>query len=312
MKLIVDSLKTGTAIAVALLALFLLAIFLPDFGIAGACAAIALGSISLKWPFPKLWLSNKVGSVGVISAAIVGLILSAQTLAENERAAKIQTQAKNEARLAELRIKDPAAYLTELKISNDPRWEREFEATDKKGYDAFLAERRAKEEQTRKESIASLLAELKLLSSSDFEAQQKIYSRLSELDPKNTGFQLKRDTLEKQITEKREAQLLLEMQQKYPERYVLLEKFSWSKEGFGNVMIANFLIKNTLPWAVKDIEIRCTHSAPSGTTIDRNTRTIFERVDASKTKRVSGFNMGFVHSQASRSGCDIISVTALR
>jgi hypothetical protein len=94
--------------------------------------------------------------------------------------------------------------------------------------------------------------------------------------------------------------------------YVKLEKFSWSKGGFDNVMIANFSIKNTLPWSIKDITIQCTHSAPSGTTIDQNTRTIFERVEPNKTKRITNFNMGFINSQASRSGCEIIGVVSIR
>jgi hypothetical protein len=52
--------------------------------------------------------------------------------------------------------------------------------------------------------------------------------------------------------------------------------YKWRKEGFGNVMEADFTLQNRATVAVKDIEIRCEHYAPSGTKIDRNTRTIYE------------------------------------
>jgi hypothetical protein len=69
---------------------------------------------------------------------------------------------------------------------------------------------------------------------------------------------------------------------------------------------------HSLPWPVKDIEVHCRHDAPSGTTIDSNTRTIYERIDANKSKRIDKFNMGFIHSQAERSGCRITRVVSIR
>jgi len=87
-----------------------------------------------------------------------------------------------------------------------------------------------------------------------------------------------------------------------------LVKFSWRKEAFDNVMVATFTIRNNSPDDVKDIEIGCEHSAPSGTVIDRNTRTIYEVVKAHATRTFADFNMGFIHSQAARSGCKILTV----
>jgi hypothetical protein len=88
-------------------------------------------------------------------------------------------------------------------------------------------------------------------------------------------------------------------------------KFAWGKEGFGNVMIANFTIKNNSNYDVKDIEVKCTHSANSGTVIDSNDRTIYEIVKAHTTKRVNDFNMGFIHTQAARSNCEIVDLTLI-
>jgi hypothetical protein len=89
---------------------------------------------------------------------------------------------------------------------------------------------------------------------------------------------------------------------------VELVKFSWSTGGFDNIMMATFVIKNKNDFAVKDISLKCTHTAKSGTEIDSNTRTIYEVIQPSKTRTFRDFNMGFIHSQASASRCQIIGV----
>src|SRR5437764_358360 len=76
--------------------------------------------------------------------------------------------------------------------------------------------------------------------------------------------------------------------------------FKWSKSGFGNIMEADFTITNPTSYKVKDLEIECVHSAPSGTVIDSNTRTIYEVVEPRSKKVIKNFNMGFIHSQAAR------------
>lgn len=81
--------------------------------------------------------------------------------------------------------------------------------------------------------------------------------------------------------------------------------FSWAKEGFGNVMEANFTITNNSEHQIKDIEITCTHYAKSGTRIDSNERTIYDVVPAKSKKTIKNFNMGFIHSQAEKTGCVI-------
>lgn len=82
----------------------------------------------------------------------------------------------------------------------------------------------------------------------------------------------------------------------------------WWKDGFGNVMMANFTVSNSSPYAVKDIEVECIHFAPSGTRVDSNKRTIFEVVGAGKSRTVDNFNMGFIHSQAESSACRIVDL----
>jgi hypothetical protein len=93
-------------------------------------------------------------------------------------------------------------------------------------------------------------------------------------------------------------------------RRVKLE-FTWSKTGFDNVMEANFSIKNPTQYSFKDIEIKCTHFAPSGTEIDSNTRTIYQVVSKNSTKVTKHMNMGFIHSQASSSNCQITDLVPM-
>jgi hypothetical protein len=88
--------------------------------------------------------------------------------------------------------------------------------------------------------------------------------------------------------------------------------FKWHKDGFGSVMMANFTLKNPTEYRFKDFEIKCTHSAPSGTIIDSNTRTIYETVEPNSTKVVKEMNMGFIDTQASTSNCQITDLVPLQ
>lgn len=90
-----------------------------------------------------------------------------------------------------------------------------------------------------------------------------------------------------------------------------LANFSWQKAGFGNVMMADFVIHNGGSQPVKDVEITCTSYGKSGTKIDTNRKVIYETVPAGKRKRVKEFNMGFQHSQADSASCEVTDVKPL-
>lgn len=81
--------------------------------------------------------------------------------------------------------------------------------------------------------------------------------------------------------------------------------FSWGKKGFDNIMSANFTIKNMSNSDIKDIEITCNHYSKSKTKIDSNTRTIYEIFKKNSTRTINDFDMGFIHSQANSSSCEI-------
>lgn len=81
--------------------------------------------------------------------------------------------------------------------------------------------------------------------------------------------------------------------------------FKARKEGFGNVMEADFTISNNSAHSIKDIEISCDHYAKSGTKIDSNTRTIYDTVKAHSKRTFRNFNMGLIHSQAASTSCSV-------
>lgn len=81
--------------------------------------------------------------------------------------------------------------------------------------------------------------------------------------------------------------------------------FSWRKTAADSIMEATFKVTNNNAFPVKDIDVRCTHSGPSGTVIDRNARVIYEVVPAGESRTFENFNMGFIHSQAVKTGCVI-------
>jgi hypothetical protein len=75
-----------------------------------------------------------------------------------------------------------------------------------------------------------------------------------------------------------------------------------------SVLEADFTILNKNEYAIKDVKITCAHYAKSGTKIDSNTRTIYEVFPPRKSKTVRDFNMGFIHSQASKSSCEVVDL----
>lgn len=83
--------------------------------------------------------------------------------------------------------------------------------------------------------------------------------------------------------------------------------YKWGKK-HESLMIANFKVTNNGLTDVKDIEIECVHSGASGTRIDSNKRTIYEVVPAHRSMEFKRFDMGFIHSQAVKSKCSIVSL----
>jgi hypothetical protein len=84
-----------------------------------------------------------------------------------------------------------------------------------------------------------------------------------------------------------------------------IRSFSWKKESFGTIMMATFLLRNYNPMPMKDIEVTCSSSGPSGSIIDTNSRTIFDVVQQKSYLQVDNLNMGFIRSEAVDTTCRV-------
>ena len=84
-----------------------------------------------------------------------------------------------------------------------------------------------------------------------------------------------------------------------------ISAFSWQKDGFGTIMMARFVVHNDNPMRLKDIELTCSSSGPSGSIIDTNTRTVFDIVGQKSFLQVNKLNMGFVRSEAVETKCRV-------
>jgi hypothetical protein len=91
----------------------------------------------------------------------------------------------------------------------------------------------------------------------------------------------------------------------------LVNPWSWSKGGFDSILLVSLSIRNTKAVDVKDITVHCSGFAESGTRIDANERIIYRVFRAGQTTRVTGFNMGFLHSQVTSIGCHVVDSTPL-
>jgi hypothetical protein len=92
---------------------------------------------------------------------------------------------------------------------------------------------------------------------------------------------------------------------------IRLSNLTWKKDGFDTVMLVSFTVQNPADVAVKDLELTCTHSANSGTTIDKNTKVIYEKLGPKSKRSFTDFNMGFIHPQATRTSCQVTQLTLL-
>jgi hypothetical protein len=84
-----------------------------------------------------------------------------------------------------------------------------------------------------------------------------------------------------------------------------IRAFSWEKDGFGSIMMARFILHNDNPMPLKDIEVTCSSSGPSGSIIDTNSRTVFDVVRQKSFLEVDKINMGFIRSEAVETKCRV-------
>jgi len=97
---------------------------------------------------------------------------------------------------------------------------------------------------------------------------------------------------------------------RHPERSLSFEKISGQKGGFETVLVLNGSIKNSSDYAIKDADIKCTLSGPSGTDVGSVRETLYEVIPANQSKRFRELNMGFMGStQVAKFNCEIVGAT---
>jgi hypothetical protein len=312
------------------------------FGLLASAILALFSLVALVKPFPKLWVFNRIVAFLLILVALVGLAGSSQRNKEAESItlaalrvsnataylAAIKDKSSNEFYISEakelLRGTDPQRYLLEIKgKADDSYYLAELKALDSTAYHAELdrrvADEKAKqasregERKLERDQLRSQIEQAKSLAPSE---RLRLYSPLADLDPTNTLYKNERDKLKSVIdAEEKRAHAFQDYTEQIrearsnPENFLEIVDFSWTKGGFGNVMEATFVVRNKAPIDIKDIQIRCVHSAASGTEIDSNTRTVYELVKANSTKHLRNVNMGFIHSQARSSACHVIAAT---
>lgn len=254
---------------------------------------VALGTIALAF---KPELNGRITSrIITVPVAIVAVILTFSSLGQ------YWNKSGDNAKLAELKQTDPHAYLKIIKKSKSENfWLKELESLDPESYQKESVRIAAE----RKSRITQLEAEARKVPASKINENLRIYRQLQSLDPTNERYEQK---IAHYSGKKNEVRKML----RHPERYVKVASFSWRKKGFDNVMELDITIENMLPVQVKDIEIKCTHTAPSGTIIDQNKRIIYEIISSGRKRTFRKINMGFIHSQANRSSCSVVRVTRI-
>lgn len=92
---------------------------------------------------------------------------------------------------------------------------------------------------------------------------------------------------------------------------VKIKDMRWTTGGFGTIMLLSLTLQNDGERPIKDVQLTCKHSSNSGTQIDRNQKVIFEKIEPGKSFKLKDFSMGFIHSQATSTGCAVTDLVVL-
>lgn len=92
-----------------------------------------------------------------------------------------------------------------------------------------------------------------------------------------------------------------------PASRMSVSNFAWKIGGLGSVGLVTPTIENKNTFDVKDVTIECRFVAKSGTELSTAVQTIYDTVKASSKRTFKDVNIGFIHSQAARAGCEVNS-----
>lgn len=90
-----------------------------------------------------------------------------------------------------------------------------------------------------------------------------------------------------------------------------IDTVAWRRDGFGTVGIATLTVTNSNEFSIKDIALKCSFYAKSGTEVSTAKHTIYDTMKAKSKKTFKEVNIGFIHSQAARGGCSLVAASRL-
>lgn len=90
-----------------------------------------------------------------------------------------------------------------------------------------------------------------------------------------------------------------------PATKMSVKNFSWKVSGFGAVGVITVTVGNDNDFAIKDPTLTCSFYAPSGTQLSKIETTIFETIKPRSVRTFKDHNVGFIHSQSQRAGCQV-------
>lgn len=244
----------------------------PIAGLVLSIAGVLTAVFTAYNPVSKIWISTRKVAVSLGALSFLAAATSYQMIGDQS--------------LAQLKQSDPAAYLAAIKSSKpDSVYLAELEAMHP---DEFKRESDRRAERARQ--AATEKAERTIAEAKERSEREKLAAE------------------QRAVKAKAEA---MERARRHPAQQIELSKLSWRKDGFGTVMTLSFTATNKNSFDVKDLTIKCTHSAPSGTEIDSNTSTLYEVIKSGASRSFRNFNMGFIHSQSARTSCEVTRAVAL-
>lgn len=109
--------------------------------------------------------------------------------------------------------------------------------------------------------------------------------------------------------ESKEKDRIATEQVEHPEKYISFVNYNVYKGGFGNVAMLDCKLKNESDWNYKDIVIRVTFLAESGTEVGKAQEKLLINLNSKSTKKVRDFNLGFVSQQFSKFNIEVVSAS---
>ena len=90
-----------------------------------------------------------------------------------------------------------------------------------------------------------------------------------------------------------------------PRHKMAITDITWKRSAGGSLAEMTLKISNDNDYPVKDMEIACQFSGPSGTVIKRKSAHIYEVIAAGKSRTFRRIEFGFIDKQVNGAVCDL-------